>query len=42
LSPEQAQAKTLDERSDIFSFGALLYEMLSGSRAFSGESLFDT
>src|SRR5581483_6068317 len=38
MSPEQAQAKPLDERSDIFSFGLVLYEMLSGQRAFSADT----
>jgi eukaryotic-like serine/threonine-protein kinase len=36
MAPEQAEGKPLDVRSDVFSFGALLYELLSGSRAFGG------
>ena len=42
MSPEQLRAKAVDHRSDIFSVGAILYEMLSGRRAFSGETEVDT
>src|SRR5271169_1790962 len=38
MSPEQVKGQTADHRSDLFSFGAILYEMLSGRRAFRGET----
>jgi eukaryotic-like serine/threonine-protein kinase len=42
MSPEQIRAKPVDHRSDIFSFGAILYEMVTGRRAFKGETEADT
>ena len=42
MSPEQLTGKHVDHRSDIFSFGAILYEMLSGKRAFRGDSMAET
>lgn len=42
MSPEQVKGRSADHRADVFSFGAILYEMLSGERAFRGESAADT
>jgi Tol biopolymer transport system component len=42
MSPEQVRGKSADHRSDIFAFGAILYEMISGKRAFHGETTADT
>src|SRR5207344_3232596 len=42
MAPEQVRGLATDHRADIFAFGALLYEMLSGERAFKGETAADT
>ena len=42
MSPEQAEAKPLDVRSDVFSFGSVLYQMFSGTRAFAGNTMAQT
>ena len=42
MSPEQVRGKAADKRSDLFAFGTILYEMLSGQRAFRGETAADT
>jgi Tol biopolymer transport system component len=42
MSPEQAKGNKVDARSDVFSFGAMLYEMITGRRAFAGNSTAET
>ena len=42
MSPEQARGKRVDKRADVWAFGALVYEMLTGQRAFQGEDVSDT
>ena len=42
MSPEQAEGRPVDQRSDIWAFGCVLYEMLTGTQAFAGKSISET
>ena len=42
MSPEQARGRAVDRRADIWAFGAVLFEMLTGTRAFAGDNITDT
>ena len=42
MAPEQAKGQRVDKRADVWAFGCVLYEMLSGRRAFGGDDVSDT
>jgi serine/threonine protein kinase len=42
MAPEQAKGRAADKRSDVWAFGCVLYEMLTGTRAFEGDDIADT